>query len=100
MLDRDTNVLWGDHLSNLLMATDGSGFNSLPYDPWTGYSRTAGLGYTGAGLDYVDDFEAMETGLIAPGGIPALDAQLVRRSPYYGEAITPDDFNATQYKCP
>lgn len=95
VLGRDTGVLWGDHLSNLLLAADGTGFNDDSYDPWLGYSRTAGLGYTGAGLDYVDAFESMETGLIAPGGIPALDAQLSRRSPYYGDAITPNDFNAT-----
>jgi hypothetical protein len=93
ILNRDGSIPWSDFFRSLLLSTDGTGFNQVPYDPWVGYSQTAGLGYNGATLDYVDAYEAMETGLIPPGGIPALDAQIDRRAPYYGDDVDPNALN-------
>lgn len=95
VLNRDANTPWADHISHLLLATDGTGFNKEPYDPWVGYSRTAGLDYNLSSADFVDANEPMETGLVPPGGIPALDSQLDRRSPYYQDGQRPAAYNAT-----
>lgn len=59
-----------------LLATDGSGFNAVPYDAWEGYSRTAGLNYTLFDEEFPIENIPIETGLNPPGGIPFLDAQI------------------------
>lgn len=79
---------------DLLLATDGSGFNPEPYDPWPGYTRTAGTNYPWFGELFPPDNVSYPTGIVVPGGIPALDSALPRRSPYYEDGSTPAEHNA------
>lgn len=64
-----------------LLATDGTGFNPAPYDPWLGYSVTAGLNYTLFDEDFPDANIPQQTGIAPRGGIPFLDA-LIRPELY------------------
>ena len=86
--------IWnGAPLDNLLLSTDGSGFNSEAYDAWDGYSVTAGYNYPLFTELYPSDAQALETGITVPGGIPALDALLSRRAAYYENDSTPQTHN-------
>ncbi len=49
--------------------------NDYSRDPWGGYSRTAGLGYPPPEA-FPETNRPVETGLVVPGGIPALDEAL------------------------
>lgn len=60
----------GGNLPNLLADTDYS------RDPWIGFSRTAGVGYTLGDEPRPMLNEPVNTGVVQPGGIPALDEQL------------------------
>lgn len=82
-----------NNLSNVLLATDGTGFNPEPYDPWLGYSRTAGLNYSLFNEPYPADAQAMETGIVVNGGIPALDAFLLGRQDLYTDGSSPQSVN-------
>jgi hypothetical protein len=95
VLNRDANTPWANHISHLLLSTDGAGFNPVPYDAWVGYSRTAGLDYPLGDQNFVDANEPVLTGLVPPGGIPALDSQIDRRTDYYQNGERPADYNAT-----
>jgi hypothetical protein len=87
--------IWnGTALDNLLLSEDGSGFNAEPYDAWTGYSVTAGYNYTLFTEQYPPYLLPLQTGIVVPGGIPALDALLPRRAPLYENDFTPQDLNA------
>lgn len=90
------NILAGDQaLDQLLLSTDGSGFNAEAYDPWTGFSQTAGVGYENLMEQvYPLALRPIETGIVVPGGIPALDALLPDRAAYYENDQTPADVNA------
>ncbi len=89
-------ILGGEPIPEMLLATDGSGFNPDPYDPWPGYTRTAGVGYDLFGIPFPDGNPVYDTGLIVPGGIPALDAQIPRRSEFYEDDLSPAERNAQQ----
>lgn len=78
---------------NLLLATDGTGFNPNAYDPWLGYSLTAGLNYPLFNEQYPANAQALETGIVVNGGIPALDALLLERQDLYTDGSTPQTVN-------
>lgn len=88
-------VFSGKSLSDLLLATDGSGFNSQPYDAWDGYSVTAGYNYPLFSESYPTALKPLHTGIVVPGGIPALDALLTRRMSLYENGSTPEQHNET-----
>ncbi len=44
--------------------------------PWPGFSRTAGFGYTLGNIPVPPSNRAVETGIVAVGGIPSLDQRL------------------------
>jgi hypothetical protein len=90
--DLVSKVLGGAELDQLLLATDGSGFNPEPYDPWLGYSRTAGNDYPLISQPYPAENQPMTTGIVAPGGIPALDALI--RPELYADGTNPAAINA------
>ena len=70
-----SKILAGEPIN--LLAVDGSGgINSQPYEAWQGYSRTAGLNYTLFSEPFPPDNVPLRTGLVPPGGIPALDEQI------------------------
>ncbi|MBC7811190.1 MAG: hypothetical protein H7175_08590 [Burkholderiales bacterium] len=50
--------------------------NDYSLQPWPGYSRTAGLNYGLFGESWPAQNLPMQTGIVAEGGIPALDEQL------------------------
>ncbi|MEM9950708.1 MAG: hypothetical protein AAF846_03845 [Chloroflexota bacterium] len=84
----------GEYLTAQLLATDGTGFNNQAYDPWLGFSQTAGVGYD----DLIDeefpaDAQSQATGLVVPGGIPALDQLLPNRASLYDGDMTPAEIN-------
>lgn len=82
------------NLDQLLLATDGSGFNSQAYDPWRGYSQTAGLNYDLFSEAYPENAQTVPTGINIPGGIPALDA-LIRPEAYDADGnFIPQGFGA------
>ncbi|MEL6308302.1 MAG: hypothetical protein AAFQ52_09175 [Chloroflexota bacterium] len=84
-----------DNAANVLLATDGTGFNANPYDPWTGFTQTAGVGYEDLmAQTYPTQSRPVDTGLVVPGGIPALDAALTDRAQYYVDDQTPASINA------
>lgn len=87
-------LLGGDRVDDLLglTAADGSGFNAQAYDPWPGFSQTAGLNYNLFSEAFPPDNRPLPTGLVPPGGIPGLDAYL--RPDVYGEAANPAVINA------
>jgi hypothetical protein len=87
-------LLNGEDPVHLLMATDGTGFNKNPYDPWLGYSMTAGDNYSLFGEPYPQNAQSQATGLVVPGGIPLLDALLPGRAALYENGNTPADINA------
>ncbi|MBE2267583.1 MAG: hypothetical protein IAE80_05080 [Anaerolinea sp.] len=64
-----------------------------PYslDPWVGFSKTAGLGYTLADVPVPLANQPMPTGIVPLGGIPALD-ELVRPELYEGD-LSPQTIN-------
>lgn len=65
--------------------------NAYSAAPWSGYSRTAGLGYE-LGLEEIPARNrAIETGIVPIGGIPGLDAQV---RPEVWEAGSPQAINA------
>lgn len=90
------NLLAGDQpLDQLLLSTDGTGFNAEAYDPWRGFSQTAGVGYENLmSQSYPLALRPIETGIVVPGGIPALDALLPDRAVYYQNGQTPATVNA------
>ena len=90
------NVFAGNQpIDQLLLATDGSGFNAEAYDPWVGFSQTAGVGYEPLmAQNYPLELRPIETGIVVPGGIPALDALLPDRATYYQNGQTPLSVNA------
>lgn len=47
----------------------------VEYDPWPGFSMTAGLGYDLMDIRTPRDNVAQATGIIPPGGLPVLDEQ-------------------------
>ncbi|MDZ4765600.1 MAG: hypothetical protein SGI73_13700 [Chloroflexota bacterium] len=79
----------GGNAPNLLVDT--------PYslDPWIGYSRTAGVGYTLGEESRPMLNNPVETGVVQPGGIPALDEQL--RPDLYAEG-GPDEVNQRAFE--
>lgn len=83
----------GAPLDGLLLATDGSGFNPDPYDAWTGFSMTAGYNYPLFTEQYPPQTAPLPTNIVVPGGIPALDASLERRSGLYENGSTPQEHN-------
>ncbi len=60
-------------------------------DPWIGFSRTAGLGYELYFEAVPVPNQPVETGIVPPGGIPALDAEI---RPEIYDAGGPDEVNA------
>jgi hypothetical protein len=50
--------------------------NEYSQNPWGGFSRTAGVGYTLGAEPVPITNQPMETGIVPEGGIPALDEQL------------------------
>ena len=50
--------------------------NEYSRDPWSGFSRTAGVGYTLGAEPVPITNQPMQTGIVPEGGIPALDEQL------------------------
>lgn len=91
-------LLNGADPTQLLLSTDGSGFNPAPYDPWVGYSRTAGENYPLFSEQYPENARPSETGIVVTGGIPALDALLPYRAGLYTDGSSPQQVNnqATQ----
>lgn len=84
------NIWNGESLERMLLATDGSGFNPTPYDSWTGFSLTAGYGYENLMAEtYPPELRPIETGIVVPGGIPALDALLPSRAHLYSGGTIP-----------
>ncbi|MGJ3239758.1 MAG: hypothetical protein ACFE0Q_13690 [Anaerolineae bacterium] len=82
-------------LNSQLLSTDGTGFNAQAYDPWFGFSQTAGIGYEPLlNEDYPRNLRPIQTGIVVPGGIPSLDALLPGRAPLYQDANTPIEVNA------
>jgi len=83
----------GDFTVNLLggQAIDLMAQNDYSLDPWIGFSRTAGLGYTLANQPVPLANQPIPTGLVPIGGIPALD-ELVRPQLYAGDS-TPQTLN-------
>lgn len=65
--------------------------NAYSRSPWVGFSRTAGVDYTLAAVPAPPQNVARQTGIVVPGGIPALDAQL---RPEVYAAGGPDAVNA------
>lgn len=90
----DNRQNMGDWLLEKLLSTGvNEGFNTEAYDPWQGFSQTAGYGYEGlAAAEYPEDARPIETGITIPGGIPALDALLPSRA-YLYENTNPDGEN-------
>jgi hypothetical protein len=87
--------IWnGAPLDTLLLAEDGTGFNPEAYDAWTGFSSTAGYNYPLFTEQYPPQLLPLQTGIVVPGGIPALDALLPRRAELYANDNTPQDVNA------
>ncbi|MGB7338973.1 MAG: hypothetical protein WBC91_08790 [Phototrophicaceae bacterium] len=85
----------GQWLTQNLLATDGTGFNSQAYDPWVGFSQTAGVGYESLlTQNFPVQARPIETGIVAPGGIPALDALLPDRAALYTDGSNPAQVNA------
>jgi len=78
-------------IDQFLLATDGSGFNAEPYDPWLGYSSTAGLNYNLLNQPVPVENQAVDTDIVPPGGIPLLDA-LIRPQLYQNDQ-TPAQIN-------
>lgn len=77
-----------------LLATDGTGgVNPESYTAWAGYSRTAGLNYTLFDQPVPAENVPFETGIVPPGGIPALDEQLPERAVLYADDNTPATMN-------
>lgn len=87
-----SRVLSGERLETLLLATDGSGFNPTPYNPWPGYSLTAGLNYPLLGEPMPPQNAAQTTGIVPLGGIPLLDSYV--RPELYTNGDTPEIINA------
>jgi hypothetical protein len=86
-----TAVLQGEAID--LLATDGTGFSDEAYDPWVGFSRTAGLNYDLFDQPVPPENVPMMTGLTVPGGIPFLDEQLPDRTNIYAQGGV-NDVNA------
>ncbi|GAB1420128.1 hypothetical protein MASR2M15_02080 [Anaerolineales bacterium] len=70
-------ILNGESIPQMLLATDGSGFNPEPYIAWPGYSKTAGMNYTLGNIPFPAENMPSSTGIVARGGIPSLD-ELIR----------------------
>ncbi len=81
-----SNVLAGQQ-QNLLAE------NAYTANPWPGFSRTAGFGYSLYGVPVPASNQPIDTGIVPIGGIPALDAQLPDRSHLYQNGSTPDQVN-------
>jgi hypothetical protein len=64
------DILGGAGLPNLLVENDYS------LDPWPGYSRTAGVGYSLGNAPVPITSQPLLTGVVAEGGIPVLDEQI------------------------
>lgn len=77
---------------HLLLAEDGTGFNPEAYDAWAGYGLTAGLNYDLLDQPVPQGNQAVETGIVPPGGIPFLDSLL--RPQYWGDT-SPAEINET-----
>jgi hypothetical protein len=76
-----------------LLAVEGCDYCQ---QPWSGYSRTAGLGYNYFDEPIPEANRPVTTGIVVDGGIPFLDAQ-VRPLLYEGDR-TPQENNATAYQ--
>lgn len=77
-----------------LLATDGTGgINDQPYQPWPGYSRTAGVNYTLFNQPVPQENQPVYTGIVPPGGIPFLDELLAARRSLYEGDLTPQQIN-------
>lgn len=84
---------FGEFLTVFLLDENGNGFNTQAYIPWAGYSRTAGVNYPLFGVPFPPENRPLQTGLVEPGGIPALD-QLVRPEVYDEEGNLISEFSA------
>lgn len=62
--------VFGGSLPNLLAESEYS------LDPWPGFSRTSGVGYTLGNEPVPITSQPMQTGVVQEGGIPVLDEQL------------------------
>lgn len=72
---------FGDAFTLASQAISGQPVDLLaasPYslNPWQGFSRSAGLGYTLNGEPWPPGNQPINTGIVPLGGIPALDAQI------------------------
>jgi hypothetical protein len=77
-----------------LLSTDGTGgINDEPYQPWPGYSRTAGVNYTLFNQPVPQANQPIYTGIVPPGGIPFLDSMLAARRSLYENNTTPQQVN-------
>lgn len=77
-----------------LLSTDGTGgIVDQPYQPWPGYSRTAGVNYTLFDQPVPAENLPTYTGIVPPGGIPFLDALLPARRDLYTNNNTPQQIN-------
>lgn len=74
-----------------LFNTEGRGFNAQPYQPWQGYSRTAGLNYTLHTELAPAENIPVQTQIVPLGGIPFLDS--IIRDHLYLDGGTPRDAN-------
>lgn len=72
-----------------LLAREGGTFNEQPYNAWPGFSQTAGLDYGLLGEPLPNPNVA--TGIVPPGGIPVLDAEV--RPQIYNEYDSPSARN-------
>lgn len=81
-----SNLLAGQQ-QNLLVE------NAYTDNPWPGFSRTAGFGYSLFGVPVPASSRPIDTGIVPIGGIPALDAQLPDRSHLYQNGSTPEQVN-------
>lgn len=78
---------------NLLSTNGTGGINDQPYQPWPGYSRTAGVNYTLFNQPVPQANQSIPTGIVPPGGIPFLDELLDLRRNLYRDDLTPKQIN-------
>jgi hypothetical protein len=88
---------WGEvapFISSVLSGQPPDLLAQTPYtlNPWPGYSRTAGVGYTLAAEPFPPGSIPFRTGLVPLGGIPALDQPM--RPELYENGSTPQRHNA------
>lgn len=92
----ETGVLVGDILTGRrqLSEIDLMQPNDFSQNPWPGFSLTAGANYVLFNQPFPPPNEPLNTGVVVPGGIPALDEQI--RPQIYDQG-GPTDVNAQAF---